>query len=77
MELGQLSQMTWLSLDGNQLTGGIPAELGQLTHLQGLRLQTNQLTGGIPMELAQLTRLGGTVKLSRNLAFWSRNRSSV
>ena len=46
-----------LHLDGNRLTGEIPAELGNLTSLRELSLGNNQLTGGIPAELGNLTSL--------------------
>ena len=49
--LGQLSALTHLFLDDNQLTGLIPAELGQLEALSTLYLADNQLTGPIPAEL--------------------------
>ena len=47
-ELGDLSNLTWLSLGDNQLTGTIPSELGNLSNLAGLFLRENQLTGCIP-----------------------------
>ena len=56
-ELGNLTNLRLLGLDGNQLTGEIPAELGSLTNLQVLSLPTNQLTGEIPAELGNLTNL--------------------
>ena len=59
MELGQLTNLTWLSLSWNQLTGAIPAELARLTNLTSLSLNENQLTGAIPAELARLTHLTG------------------
>ena len=49
-------RVTDLYLDGNQLTGEIPAELGDLSNLEVLSLGGNQLTGSIPAELGnQLT----------------------
>ena len=57
MELGRLTQLKWLRLQHNQLTGEIPEELGQLTRLRRLWLNNNQLMGGIPMELGHLTNL--------------------
>ena len=51
--------VTHLDLQGNQLTGEIPAELGSLTNLERLWLAGNQLTGEIPAELGSLTNLEG------------------
>ena len=56
-ELGNLTNLEWLSLHGNQLTGEIPVELGNLTNLRDLELANNQLTGTIPSDLGNLTRL--------------------
>ncbi len=56
-ELGSLTNLTHLWLDGNQLSGGIPSALGSLTNLGNLRLDGNQLTGEIPSELGSLTNL--------------------
>ena len=58
-ELGILSNLTTLSLWGNQLTGGIPKELGGLSNLRHLWLADNQLTGEIPPELGGLSNLTG------------------
>jgi len=49
--------LEWMSLAGNQLTGGIPPEFGNLTNLDWLHLSSNQLTGAIPAELGGLTAL--------------------
>ena len=56
-EIGQLTNLTYLDLHGNQLTGSIPPEIGQLTNLEHLSLYGNQLTGSIPPEISQLTNL--------------------
>ena len=56
-DLSQLTALTSLRLEGNKLTGTIPAALGQNTALTNLHLYDNQLTGTIPAELGQLTSL--------------------
>lgn len=44
-ELGLLSALQQLELQGNALTGAIPRELGGLVSLQYLGLHDNQLLG--------------------------------
>ena len=56
-ELGNLSHLQRLELQGNSLTGVIPSELGNLSQLQHLNLVANGLTGVIPSELGSLTQL--------------------
>ena len=56
-ELGNLSNLQWLGLSGNQLAGTIPTELGNLPNLTELSLRDNQLTGEIPRELGNLPNL--------------------
>ena len=56
-EIGQLTSLRQLNLDGNQLTS-LPAEIGQLTSLTRLDLHGNQLTS-LPAEIGQLTSLRG------------------
>ena len=55
-ELGNLTALEWLLLNGNELTA-IPPELGDLGSLQYLYLQDNRLTGTIPPQLGNLSRL--------------------
>ena len=50
-ELGNLTNLARLRLDGNRLTGTIPAELGRLTNLTVLYLSGNPLTGCVPASL--------------------------
>ena len=56
-ELGELSNLTYLSLAGNGLSGSIPAELGELSNLTYLSLAGNGLSGSIPAELGELSNL--------------------
>ena len=56
-ELGNLSQLSQLSLYVNRLSGSIPSELGNLSQLRQLSLSKNSLTGEIPSELGNLSQL--------------------
>jgi len=56
-EIGDLTNLTYLSLGRNQLIGGIPPEIGNLTDLTGLVLDNNQLTDSIPPEIGNLINL--------------------
>ena len=55
--IGNLTNLTYLSLHSNQLTGQIPFEIGNLTNLRYLYLSSNQLTGEIPSSIGNLTNL--------------------
>ena len=50
-ELGQLSNLEFLSLNENQLSGEVTPELGDLANLKHLRLAGNELSGCIPSSL--------------------------
>jgi Leucine-rich repeat (LRR) protein len=67
-ELGQLSNLEFISLFINQLSGTIPPELGQLNSLKYLWLQSNQLSGTIPPELGQLSSLQELELISNQLS---------
>ena len=54
-EIGQLTNLIALNLNGNQL-GTIPAEIGQLTNLIELKLSNVQLSS-LPVEIGKLTKL--------------------
>jgi hypothetical protein len=56
-EIGNLTGLTILWLEANQLTGSIPPEIGNLTNLNRLRLGDNEITGEIPPEIWDLTDL--------------------
>lgn len=66
-ELGNLSRLTTLSLEGSHLTGPIPSELGNLSRLWLLSLDRNNLTGSIPSELGNLSQLRGLWLQGNNL----------
>ena len=53
-EIGNLTNLIWLSLYNNRLTGQIPSEIGNLTNLTSLILSGNQLTGEIPESICDL-----------------------
>jgi hypothetical protein len=57
LALLDLTGLTDLRLDTNQLTGSISSQLAELTGLHVLSLHDNQLTGTIPSQLAELTAL--------------------
>eukprot|EP00241_Pyramimonas_parkeae_P011075 CAMPEP_0114254960 /NCGR_PEP_ID=MMETSP0058-20121206/17290_1 /TAXON_ID=36894 /ORGANISM="Pyramimonas parkeae, CCMP726" /LENGTH=227 /DNA_ID=CAMNT_0001369279 /DNA_START=115 /DNA_END=795 /DNA_ORIENTATION=- len=56
-EMGNLTQLTFMSIFNNQLTGTVPTELGSLTRIHSIGLDINQLTGTIPTEFGALTLL--------------------
>ena len=56
-EIGDLTNLTWLSLELNELSGPIPPGIGNIASLTYLDLGANRLTGPIPPELAKLANL--------------------
>ena len=56
-DVWKLTNLTYLDLSRNQLSGSIPPEIGNLTNLTYLNLGFNQLTGSIPPEIGNLTNL--------------------
>ena len=58
--LGNLSNLIYLNLWGNQLTGAIPSQIGSLSNLETLVLYRNTLSGQIPAALGNLASLEAT-----------------
>ena len=56
-ELGDLTNLRHLGLNGNDLSGRIPPELGNLANLRSLSLDDTDLSGDIPPELGNLANL--------------------
>ena len=56
-ELGQLSNLSVLSLSENQLTGGLPESLTELDSLTEITLSINELSGPILVSIGQLSNL--------------------
>nr|XP_016493368.1 PREDICTED: probable LRR receptor-like serine/threonine-protein kinase At3g47570 [Nicotiana tabacum] len=56
-ELGNLVNLTRLSLDNNNFRGSVPESLGKLRRLQGLELNGNKFSGMIPSSFGNLTFL--------------------
>ena len=56
-ELGNLTNLQFLSLAQNELTGPLPGALGDLVNLTELYVQDNRLSAAIPAELGRLANL--------------------
>mmetsp|Transcript_3830 Transcript_3830/g.8646 ORF Transcript_3830/g.8646 Transcript_3830/m.8646 type:complete len:153 (+) Transcript_3830:27-485(+) len=69
-ELGQLTNLTSLSLELNRLGGSIPSTLGNLHRLRTFHLEVNQLTGNLPTEFGQLKSL-------RTLMIWGNRLEGI
>lgn len=55
--IGYLTQLKWMDIAGNRITGDIPTEMGLLTSVFWLNLQRNKLSGSIPSEIALMKSL--------------------
>ncbi|MFS7900228.1 putative non-specific serine/threonine protein kinase [Helianthus anomalus] len=56
-QLGQLSNLQYMEMYGNNITGIIPNAIGNLTNLVSLDLYLNRLHGRIPTALGNLQKL--------------------
>ncbi|KAG5245261.1 somatic embryogenesis receptor kinase [Salix suchowensis] len=56
-QVGQLKNLQYLELYGNNISGPIPSDLGNLTNLVSLDLYLNSFSGPIPDTLGKLTKL--------------------
>ena len=57
IQLGDLFNLTFLDISGNELSGSIPLSLGNLSKLEQLNLSWNNLTDPIPFALSNLSGL--------------------
>lgn len=57
LEIGELENLSELSLHHNSLTGPIPSGIADLTYLDTLDIHHNQLTGPLPEWLGDLSNL--------------------
>ncbi|KAJ9683640.1 hypothetical protein PVL29_019282 [Vitis rotundifolia] len=58
-QIGTLTQLTFLVLPLNNLTGELPLSLANLTQLEGLSLYSNRLHGSIPPQIGKMKNLIG------------------
>lgn len=56
-QLGLMTRLTALHLQGNNLTSKIPSKIGLLTNLEAVVLTSNKLYGSLPTTIANLSKL--------------------
>ena len=56
-QIGNLTNLSVLSVGNNRLTGPIPTQIGNLANLRRLALSFNRLTGPIPTQIGNLANL--------------------
>ncbi|KAH0710058.1 hypothetical protein KY284_011485 [Solanum tuberosum] len=64
--VGNLTSLTCMYLDSNELTGVIPNTIGKLKNLERIYLEYNRLEGYIPTDICQLSKLGD-IYISHNM----------
>ncbi|XP_015059708.2 LRR receptor-like serine/threonine-protein kinase FLS2 isoform X1 [Solanum pennellii] len=64
--VGNLTSLTGMYLDSNELTGVIPNTIGKLRNLERIYLEYNRLEGHLPTDICQLSKLGD-IYISHNM----------
>ncbi|CAD5325711.1 unnamed protein product [Arabidopsis thaliana] len=54
LEIGRISSLKLLLLNGNKFTGSLPPELGNLQNLNRLQVDENNITGSVPFSFGNL-----------------------
>lgn len=67
-ELGQLSQLKYIQLNNNRLSGSIPSSICSLLDLSEINLSNNELVGNIPTEIGNLRNLKSLNLENNNLS---------
>ncbi|KAK4717729.1 hypothetical protein R3W88_016067 [Solanum pinnatisectum] len=67
-EIGNLTELTRISLSNNELTGHIPNAVHRMLSLQELYLQSNKIEGTIPDVICHLKNLGALVLLENHFS---------
>jgi len=68
----EMRELKLLSLDNNNLSGGIPEQLGHMKHIEYLLLNQNDLTGTVPDTFKHMHRLS-TLKLDHLIVLCTLN----
>ena len=55
--MGSLSNLSFLYLHDNELSGSVPPEIGKMRNSSDLNLQHNKLSGSVPPEIGKMANL--------------------